>query len=121
MLTQVSENKKHWRECGNRTPGSLPSVFLRQNVEVDTMKKIWVKASMMLCLIVVVSTIIGIKAWYYASLSRHRINEDTYQQIEVGMTDIEVERLMGVPPGYYGPGEPCPVMGLGLYEGCELK
>jgi hypothetical protein len=36
---------------------------------------------------------------------RHRINRETYLKIRLGMTQAEVETLLGVPPGDYGLGQ----------------
>jgi hypothetical protein len=44
--------------------------------------------------------------WFFElSPPKHRINVDGYQRLRLGMTEQEVERVLGVPAGDYGPGK----------------
>jgi hypothetical protein len=40
----------------------------------------------------------------WLSASRHRINQESIKLIEIGMTQSEVEALLGAPPGNYSVG-----------------
>ena len=44
--------------------------------------------------------------WFFPPTPpRHNINADGYHKIELGMTEQEVESVLGVPAGDYGPGK----------------
>lgn len=46
----------------------------------------------------------GAGALLWLNTPRHRISRESFEKIQVGMTRAEVEEILGVPPGDYGPG-----------------
>src|SRR5262245_22093203 len=49
---------------------------------------------------------IGFVVILYLTAPRHRITWDSHEKIQKGMTLDEVEAILGVPPGDYGPAKP---------------
>jgi hypothetical protein len=47
----------------------------------------------------------GLSWFLWPSPPKHNINADGYQNIRLGMTEREVEEVLGVPAGDYGPGK----------------
>jgi hypothetical protein len=65
--------------------------------------------------VIIATAIVVFIICYYQCLPTHRINQDTFRSIKVGMTYLEVEQLVGVPPGDYGPGTSHPLPALSDY------
>ncbi|HYT90341.1 MAG TPA: hypothetical protein VEL76_16660 [Gemmataceae bacterium] len=47
----------------------------------------------------------GLLWCWWPSQPRHRINTEGYEQLRLGMTEQEVENVLGVPAEDYGPGK----------------
>jgi hypothetical protein len=55
---------------------------------------------------VVLVLLLASAAWFcWPAVPRHNINQEGFAQLRCGMTEPEVERVLGVPAGDYGPGK----------------
>jgi hypothetical protein len=77
-------------------------------------------------LFLAVAVVVLLSWWLY--LPNHRINHESFSLIKKGMTEEEVQCILGVAPGDYAkpvPGPPCPYDDLewadgGWYESSEV-
>jgi hypothetical protein len=60
---------------------------------------------LLLALGLLASTAAGVVIFLWAITPRHRINPESFEKIQLGMSQEEVENILRVPPGDYGPGE----------------
>ncbi len=67
----------------------------------------WRKRPVLLLVLLAVLLLVGSGAWLlWPRTPGHRINRESLRQIHFGMTEPEIEAVLGVPPGDYGRGRP---------------